>query len=506
MIPTLTELHAEHDGIEARLLALGEEAADIKRQLGNAKATGNYDRRWFAAAESALRFKNVERQRLQSELGKVNEKIREADKAGLVAVDADRHDPNKDGVEALKRLETEHDVLPDRPITTTASNGEHHIFKQPAGEPLTNSRGALPEGFFDVRGVGGYIVAPGSITGADGDWRTDADAPELIESFKAGTIPTLPDWLAGIIRAPKVRTEPEAAPNGPEPRTDASHEVGARERAYAQKALDENCAELAGLREGGRNNALNGIGYRMGRMIAAGRIDRGTVESELWRACQANALLRDDGRRQVMATIKSGIEAGMKGPPLADLAERARQTETPIPDYGFEFGDDGSMHDKETGELVTELPPGFKLAHDAVPEARDLIKGILPSEGVFFIGGQTQAGKTYIAVHMAYCLSSGTEFFGRRIKERVGSVFLVAEGAASFHRRMRLAHQKMECGGTEQPIAYFGNPQPYLSSDKGVDALIPQLKGVSKFFQDGLGIRLGAIFYRHRCRWLCARK
>jgi hypothetical protein len=78
MISTLTELHAEQDGLETRLLVLGEEAADIKRQLGNAKTTGNYDRRWFAAAESALRFKNVERQRLQSELGKINEKIREA--------------------------------------------------------------------------------------------------------------------------------------------------------------------------------------------------------------------------------------------------------------------------------------------------------------------------------------------------------------------------------------------------------------------------------------------
>jgi hypothetical protein len=235
------------------------------------------------------------------------------DKAGLVAVDADRHDPNKDGVEALKQLEVEHDVLPERPITRTAGDGEHHFFRQPGGEALTISSGALPPGI-DVRGVGGYIIAPGSITGADGDWRTDADAPELIESFEADTIPVLPEWLAGIIRAPKVRTEPEAAPSAPEPRRDD----GSRGRAYAQKALDENCAELAGLREGGRNNALNGVGFRMGRMIGAGWIDRGTVEAV---AAVTDALTLV-GRARGMAFLRVQLAAGPL--PATEIERRAK--------------------------------------------------------------------------------------------------------------------------------------------------------------------------------------
>jgi Bifunctional DNA primase/polymerase, N-terminal/AAA domain len=411
-------------------------------------------------------------------------------KSGLIGIDADRHDPKKDGVEALKDLEIQYDVLPEHPITLTANNGEHRVFRQRDGERLGLARGALPAGFFDVRGDGGYIVAPSTITGADGDWRADPEAPDLIESFKAGTIPVLPDWLATIIKGPKGRQD--IAPCAPEPRTEPLGQPGTRQQRYAQKALEANCRELASMPpESGRNNALNSIGYRMGRMIERGWIERGTVEAWFWHACQSNGLLNDDGRRQVLATIKSSIEAGIKNP-IGDLKDRGRPA-TPLPDYGVKFDADGSMYDGSTGVVVEGLPPGFKLAYDDVPEASDLIKDLLPKQQVFFIGGQTQAGKTYIAVHMAYCLASVTAFFSHRIKERVGSVFLVAEGAATFYRRMRLACEKMGCD-RDQPVSYFGSPQPYLSDDKGVEALIPQLKSVSMFYQDAFDVRLGAIF------------
>jgi hypothetical protein len=58
----------------------------------------------------------------------------------------------------------------------------------------------------------------------------------------------------------------------------------------------------------------------MGHQVAAGRIDRGTVERALYDASMANGLVKDTGPNAVRATIASGLNAGMKeaSPPLQD--------------------------------------------------------------------------------------------------------------------------------------------------------------------------------------------
>jgi hypothetical protein len=57
------------------------EIARIKSQIEHAKVNGDYDHHWLIKAETALRFKNVERQRLQFELGAVGRRIKDAQMA-----------------------------------------------------------------------------------------------------------------------------------------------------------------------------------------------------------------------------------------------------------------------------------------------------------------------------------------------------------------------------------------------------------------------------------------
>jgi hypothetical protein len=45
-------------------------------------------------------------------------------RAGLVVIDADRHDPKEDGVQAFAGLRAEHQEFP-HPQTLTAGGGEH---------------------------------------------------------------------------------------------------------------------------------------------------------------------------------------------------------------------------------------------------------------------------------------------------------------------------------------------------------------------------------------------
>lgn len=97
-------------------------------------------------------------------------------------------DPKSGGTESLLSLEAQYGALPQTRIHRTGSGGKHFLFRLPADFEITNSRGRLPRGI-DVRGNGGFIVAPGSVTGV-GTYRTEV----------AAAIVPAPDWLLNLIR------------------------------------------------------------------------------------------------------------------------------------------------------------------------------------------------------------------------------------------------------------------------------------------------------------------
>jgi hypothetical protein len=71
----------------------------------------------------------------------------------------------------------------------------------------------------------------------------------------------------------------------------------------------------------GRNEKLNKIAYRLGRMIARGWIDRGAFEAAMIEAMHANGYVADKGIKAVEATLKSGLDAAEKDP-HEDLRDR----------------------------------------------------------------------------------------------------------------------------------------------------------------------------------------
>lgn len=120
-------------------------------------------------------------------------------KSGLVVIDADRHDPERDGVEAFGLLMSNNGFHPDAaPIVATPSLGNHHFFKQPTGKQLGNSPGKLPAGV-DVRGHGGFVIAPGTIL-------QDGRSYELFGDISQA--PEMPAWLVTLVEA---RREPAPA-------------------------------------------------------------------------------------------------------------------------------------------------------------------------------------------------------------------------------------------------------------------------------------------------------
>src|SRR5262249_37036276 len=117
-------------------------------------------------------------------------------RAGLAVIDCDRHPGGNDGIKAFNALVSANSAklanVP--PMTRTARGGAPLFFRQLPGEPLGNGRGELPDGI-DVRGVGGFVIAPGAVLPHGKRWQSINGKPLLADAFKAGTIPELPQWL-----------------------------------------------------------------------------------------------------------------------------------------------------------------------------------------------------------------------------------------------------------------------------------------------------------------------
>jgi hypothetical protein len=252
-------------------------------------------------------------------------------RAGLVVIDCDRHPGGNDGVKAFNTLlRVNGGDLADVPMTRTARGGAHLFFQQLKGNPLGNARGELPDGI-DVRGVGGFVIAPGAVLPNGQSWRPINGTPLLAQAFKTGTIPEVPQWLANVIRRNRKPNGQGIAPSLADmPSADSS----VRGEAYAAAALDGSVAELSAAPTGKRNEMLNAMAFRLGRMIARDWINEETVADALLGACDANRYLREHGHRATMKTIQSGIEAGRKEP-HPDLSDRE-------PSYG---GDRTSLSD-----------------------------------------------------------------------------------------------------------------------------------------------------------------
>ena len=101
---------------------------------------------------------------------------------GLLVLDIDA---KNGGLESLAQLEAQHGSLPITPTVATGGGGKHYYFRLPDGMTIGNRAGLAPG--IDVRGDGGYVVAPPSLhaSGQFYEW-TVPEETELAEP---------PDWL-----------------------------------------------------------------------------------------------------------------------------------------------------------------------------------------------------------------------------------------------------------------------------------------------------------------------
>ena len=217
-------------------------------------------------------------------------------------------DPQHGGDESFAKLVAEHGPLPATRTVKTGGGGRHYYFKHPGGK-VRNSVKKLGAGL-DVRGDGGYVVAPPSTHKSGGlyewlDEREPADAPA---------------WLLALVVAP-----PEAAVAvTSKERTDFGAEGGTR---YGLQALAEEALAVESTPEGERNERLNRAAYAVGQLVAGGELDRKSAARRIVEAGIAAGLSQEEALR----TTKSGFFKGLRRPRSAPVRKRVPKKEKPVP-------------------------------------------------------------------------------------------------------------------------------------------------------------------------------
>ncbi len=212
--------------------------------------------------------------------------------SGLVVIDLDTHNPVpedwrmpgiNDGRDVLAQIaEWAGQPWPATYMVVTPTGGWHLYFVAPDGLEIRNSAGKIGP-LIDVRAVGGYVLAAGSVT----DERAYPGNPECRALVKGGrayeaiddTEPApLPAWLAALARP---------AEHGPQvpPQIRASGTPSARLRGLTDLVRRSQ--------RGDRTGPLVWAAHRVREMAAAGEAD---AEAE--------------GERLVQAAVAAGIRGG----------------------------------------------------------------------------------------------------------------------------------------------------------------------------------------------------
>jgi hypothetical protein len=382
----------------------------------------------------------------------------------------------------------------------TGSRGLHWRFAMPAdGSDVTNQRGRLPKGL-DVRGTGGQVVAPPSVSGKGA-------YVELIDA----TPYVAPDWLVGLIR-PESATSARRVENGTLP-------AGSdRAQRYARAALKAECESHSRLDDGRRGDLAWAFACRCVELLNLGRFSEHEVASmfataivmarenapggladgeahRLWERALAEVgdraavlpehdpLVPPPLPPEVAAPFSSAPDHGASGNSgqTTDSNTESRTMETgipPLPSFsvpGSAGGASGAAPappsnagasggapsawdaavDAEVSKLAVREAArrkweGLRLGRRA-PLASELIRAdeldqiadpVPLVEGMFYvdslarINGRPGQGKSFVAVDLAGCVASGTAWAGRPVRR--GSVLMVvAEGLSGMKRRIR---------------------------------------------------------------------
>lgn len=211
-------------------------------------------------------------------------------RSGLVVIDCDVNKATKEP-DGLREFEKWAGSIPDTFTVRTVSGGTHFYFQARPELEVRNSAGKTRKDPYmrhvDVRGVGGFVVAPGAMGG------------EYVVENPNPPIPMAP-WLAQAFHKEQ-----------PKPYTgslDVKFGEGYGEAALKNEVEQLVISAIGGA--GGRNHQLNIAAFNLGQLVPSGAITEERIKEVLTGTSLEIGLLS----REIEKTIDSGLRRGIGSP------------------------------------------------------------------------------------------------------------------------------------------------------------------------------------------------
>ncbi|EFV12501.1 bifunctional DNA primase/polymerase [Segniliparus rugosus] len=348
--------------------------------------------------------------------------VRTGKVSGFFALDVD---PRHGGDETLAALVAEHGALPATVVVRTGSGGQHYYFQLPEDFEVGNNKSYIGDGL-DVRGKGGFVVAPPSASG-EGGYRFESD-PETT------AIAPAPEWLLELLRPKANEQEAEAVVVEDLPDRDGMPEsVQRRYDAYARAAVASEADLYRNAPLGRGNDALftaacNGFEISnspwnavTGKDVRAA-LEAARVERAKWRGA-GGGQTEEEFRKTVDSARNTTTGKGRRPP-----EEREDKQ------IGGDEVDDMHVLDDHVKWLLDQFVDSQDV--DAAPDRRPLIKGILKANSEAWMIGLSGDFKSFVALDMAMHVACGRKWRDRKTKQGK-VVYIAGEGSDGLMDRIR---------------------------------------------------------------------
>lgn len=288
---------------------------------------------------------------------------------------------NVNGFDTIKQMNLD---LPNSWRQKTPSGG-YHLFYQfdPSRDP-GNKVKFLPG--LDIRSTGGWAAI----------YNLETDVP----------LAPMPSWIYEHCQ----KRERERSPTAMS--IQLSPEIG-------MHVFNEAIDAIRNAPPGESNNTLNVQSYLVGQLIASGGVSRQYAEQELFKAA------KDRGKAdyEAQATIKSGIEGGLKNPKTIELPKGGPVPLITIP---LLIPEAPSVPDRWTPKMMTraDLLNRSKLKKPQLFENWS-------TEDIHLTSADGGTGKTTLKLLEAICLALGEPFLGFRCYGAGRTLFITGEDTAA---------------------------------------------------------------------------
>ena len=230
----------------------------------------------------------------------------------------------------------------------TPSGGEHRYYTVEPGAPAPSTVGRLgPQ--IDTRGVGGYVVGPGSV-------RAALDRRRYYRLVDGRPPAAAPDWILQLLLPPTPRPQKAHRP---------------RRHRYGAAAVAGECAQVHRAQPGTRNTVLFQAAVRLGTLVGAGVLGRQQVHDELLAASTVHCGVDGFTAAEAERAISNGLRYGQARPRPFRTAEPPRSRRRLAVSRSPEGQQTGPGHSGD--EPATTRPGGTSLAalgHCVIPPGR----------------------------------------------------------------------------------------------------------------------------------------